>query len=78
MATLTLSTDGVRHLIGEEPTECHKADGVEYVRHYGDRQAQTVKLALDPHQALGIAYDLLYQAVDAGIITGWNVQHADA
>ena len=74
MANLTISTDGVKHLIGSEPTECHQVAEIEYVRHWGDRMAQTVMLTLTPGEAFALAADLLYQAVDAGLLSGWNVQ----
>jgi hypothetical protein len=74
---LTVSTDGVDHRIGSEPVDCHKVAGIEYVRHYGDRAAQTVKLDLMGEDALGLAYDLLFQAVDAGLIEAWNVSFPD-
>lgn len=71
MATLTISTTGQ----DREKAECHDVGEIDYSRFYGDcdrRQVVTVGLTID--QALGIAYDLLYQAVDAGVIRGWNVQ----
>ena len=83
MAKVTVSTSGVgRRSYGDEspPQECHKVEDIEYVRYCGDfaTDRNIAILTLDADQALGLAYDLLYQAVDAGKITGWNVQHADA
>ena len=74
MAKLTISTDGVRYAVGTKLTECHDVEDIEHVQHYGMRVAQTVMLTLSTDQALAIAYDLLYQAVDAGKIKGWGVQ----
>ena len=82
MATLTVSTNGMgkRALAGTDETtpECHKVEDIEHIRYVaGAFDRNLAVLTLDAHQALGIAYDLLYQAVDAGVITGWHVQHAD-
>jgi len=82
MAAITVSTTGLgkRSYRDESPTpDCHKVEDIEYIRYTaGSDDRNLAVLTLDPHQALGLAYDLLYQAVDAGVITGWNVQHPDA
>lgn len=73
MATLTVSSDGT-----SDGREVHTGKVSSRTTWGGDRPRYSVALTLTPEQALGIAYDLLYQAVDAGVITGWNVQHPEA
>ena len=81
MATLTISTDG---RLGER--EVHKVETLSATRAYfgtslggGTRTTRDAAvIALDIEQALGVAYDLLYQAVDAGAIEGFSVQHPAA
>ena len=80
MATLTVSTtgEGLRRMSEDHGPECHKVEDIEHVRYAGDRTARSVDvLTLTVEQALGIAYDLLYQAVDDGLISGWSVQFHD-
>ncbi len=77
MATLTVSTTGlgVRKYLQREAPECHKVEDISYSRYVaGDDDRNVAVLTLDVNQAAGIAYDLLYQMVDAGLISGWNVQ----
>ena len=69
MATLSVSTNGVARGV-----ECHKVEDISHTRVFHPADVNEAVLTLDPQQALGIAYDLLYQAVDAGILAGWNVQ----
>ncbi len=82
MATLTVSTRGLglRPYGGGETPECHKVEDIRYSRFTGDFTTDrgVAVLTLEPEQALAVAYDLLYQAVDAGAIDGWSVQHAAA
>jgi len=79
MATLTVSTTGLgkRSYRNETPTpDCHKVEDIEYVRYVaGDDDRNLAVLTLDVDQALSVAYDLLYQAVDAGRIEGFAIQH---
>lgn len=86
MATLTVSTNGLGRRPYSAPAdesttpECHTAERIEYTRYCaGQHDRNLAVLSLDVDQALSIAYDLLYQAVDAGRIEGFSVQHpADA
>ena len=80
MATLTVSTNGMgkRALAGTDETtpECHKVEDIEHIRYAaGAFDRNLAVLTLDVEQALSVAYDLLYQAVDAGAIEGFSVQH---
>ncbi len=81
MAKVTVSTTGLgRRSYGDvsPPQECHKVEDIEYVRYVAGSDDRNVAiLTLDVPQALGLAYDLLYQAVDAGALVGWNVQHPE-
>lgn len=72
MATLTVSTTGIAPNAAGYPSECHAVESIE-TRRYFEPNAEIAIVALGVEQALGIAYDLLYQAVDAGAISGWNV-----
>jgi len=80
MATLTVSTNGVgRREYGSDalPPDCHTVEDIEYVRYTagGPLDRNLAVLKLDVEQALAVAYDLLYQAVDAGKIEGFSIQH---
>jgi len=84
MAILTVSTNGRGKRPASSPADesttpdCHPASDIEHIRYAaGQFDRSLVVLTLTEDQALGIAYDLLYQAVDAGVITGWNVQHRE-
>ena len=79
MHTLTVSTNGMgkRSYGGDKPTpDCHDVSDIEHIRYAGDfaTDRSLAVLTLSTDQALAIAYDLLYQAVDAGVLKGWNVQ----
>lgn len=67
MATLTIHTPG--------ETPGHDVEDIHlYFGHTPKAADVQAVVKLDDDQALAIAYDLLYQAVDAGKISGWNVQ----
>jgi len=72
---LTLSTDGVF-----DAREVHDVEGISAGSRYLDtgraapERRDTAVITLDNGQAMAIAADLLYQLVDAGVISGWNVQ----
>jgi hypothetical protein len=68
MATLTISTNGEAR-----GKPCHDVTDISHTRVFAPDVNEAV-VTLDTDQALAIAYDLLYQAVDAGVLTGWNVQ----
>lgn len=72
MATLTISTTGIAPNAAGYPADCHPVGTIE-LRRYFEPNAEVAIIGLDADQALGIAYDLLYQAVDAGKIAGWKV-----
>lgn len=76
MATLTISTTGlgVRPYGGGDVPDCHKVEDIEYRRYVaGDDDRNLAVVKLTPEDAYAIACDLLYQAVDAGVIAGWMV-----
>jgi hypothetical protein len=73
MATLTLSTNGAHR---GQPV--HDVEKAELHRFFGDVTADIAIVTLSTEQALAVAYDLLYQAVDAGVLTGWNVQFPES
>ncbi len=68
MATLTISTNGEAR-----GKECHEVKDISHTRVFSPDVNEAV-VQLDIEQAASIAYDLLYQMVDAGYIAGWNVQ----
>lgn len=70
MVNLTVSTYGAT-----PRGECHAAEDISVSRLYAGGESETiVTLALNAEQALGVAFDLLWQIRDAGLISGWNVQ----
>lgn len=80
MHTLTVSTNGMGKRPYAAPADesttpsCHDVSDIEHIRYAaGQFDRSLVALTISTDQALAIAYDLLYQAVDAGAISGWNV-----
>lgn len=85
MATITVSTNGMGKRPYAAPAdeattpECHQVEDIENVRYAAGQYDRTLAvLTLTPAQAFGLAADLLYQAVDAGFCSGWNVQFPEA
>lgn len=87
MATLTVSTTGIglspSGAPASEAPECHQVESIRYVRYCGNHETDrnVATIAITPEAAYQLAADLLYQAVDGGVITGWSVsfpEHGDA
>lgn len=72
MATFTVSTTGIAPNAAGNPADCHQVDTVE-LRRYFQPDAEVAIIGLTPEAAYQLAADLLYQAVDGGVISGWNV-----
>jgi hypothetical protein len=70
---LTVSTTGVGPNAAGNPSECHQAQDIE-LRRFFEPNADVAIIDLTPTEALGVAVDLLYQLVDAGVIAGWSAQ----
>ena len=75
MKTITISTDG--RFAGRD---VHSAESVDYRRVFWsaydgelDPPRDVVEFTVTPKQAFDIAIELLFVAVDQGLIAGWNV-----
>ena len=69
---LTISTTGAAPNAAGNPSECHQAQDIE-LRRFFEPDADVAIIDLAPTEALGVAVDLLYQLVEAGVIAGWTL-----
>jgi len=71
---LTISTDGEHR-----GAPVHDVEDIAAGSYYGgDYARHTAVVTLDAGQAMALASDLLYQLVDAGVLSGWNVQFPES
>lgn len=68
MKKLILSTDGTF-----QGREVQHVEAVDYRRQYHPEVRHVAEIDITPQQAYNLAAELLYVAVDAGVITGWSV-----
>ena len=74
MKRITLSTDGSWQ--GREVQDVKRLDFTRQYFNFETGEASrrdVVTVDMEPEQALAVAMELMYVAVDAGLISGWNV-----